>query len=858
MPTRAPLSADTFNRRFRLFILLTWNLPPVVGLGFLMFINMFTPEQMLRILTTPLEPIFILASMVFAHVYFRRYIRPVHDYLTQPDTTLARQALERMRWFPLHYWTAFIIYLLLAPLSVIMAAELYAGFVATTIDWFRIHLVALIVSIIVGLPIFFMILDLFGRALRGAELSRPHLTIRVKVFLIGALVPLLIDTMLVQYFWTRTGYFTGETFAMWLMLELLAIGGSLIFLRSFGQSLDPLRVVIQKGVGGVEAGEVIPSALSTDELGVLADDFRKLMVDRQRAEVELAREKEMAEVTLASIGDGVITTDTEGRITFLNAVAEYLTGWNQAEARERPLTEIFPIFNELTRKPVTNPVARCLREGRIVGLANHTVLVRADGREFAIEDSAAPIRDSSGTIVGVVLVFHDVTRAREMANRLSWQATHDALSGLHNRIAFEERLRHLLSLEAADDAVHHVLLYIDLDQFKVVNDIAGHIAGDEMLKQIAVLMQQQVRESDMLARLGGDEFGLILTDCELENATRIADSIHEALEQYKFLWDERVYRVGASIGMLRFRPGHYSLTELMSAVDLACYAAKNTGRGRTHVYVPEDERTQQHRSEMDWAARISEAVEHDYLVLYGQTIAHLNSVNPGPGLHFEVLVRLRDQENGLVPPGVFLPAAERFDLMPIVDRWIITRTFSLMAETLQRHGRRSIAQCAINLSGATIGDQSLLPFIKSQLTLHHLPPEIICFEITETAAISHFPTAMQFISELRHLGCRFALDDFGSGMSSFSYLRSLPVDYLKIDGVFVRDLANDPVNRSLVGNINDIGHLLGKYTIAEHAENDSALDYLRKLGVDYAQGYGISRPVPLDELLNGSPSGMSG
>jgi diguanylate cyclase (GGDEF)-like protein/PAS domain S-box-containing protein len=858
MPTRAPLSAGTFNRRFRLFILLTWNLPPVVGLGFLLFINMFTPEQMFRILTTPLEPVFILASMAFAHFYFQHYIRPVRDYLQQPDAVHAGPALERMQWFPLHYWTVFIVYLLLAPASVILSAELYAGFTATAIDWFRIHLVALIVSIIVGLPIFFLILDLFGRALCGAELTRPHLTIRTKVFLIGALVPLLIDTMLVQYFWTRTGFFTGETFVMWLMLELLAIGGSLIFLHSFGQSLAPLRVVIQKGISGVEAGEVIPSALSTDELGVLTDDFRKLMVDRQRVEKELAREKEMAEVTLASIGDGVITTDTDGRVTFLNAVAEYLTGWNLAEARERPLADIFPIFNELTRKPVVSPVARCLREGRIVGLANHTVLVRTDGREFAIEDSAAPIHDSGGSIVGVVLVFHDVTRAREMANRLSWQATHDALSGLHNRIAFEERLRHLLSLEAADDAVHHVLLYIDLDQFKVVNDIAGHIAGDEMLKQIAVLMQQQVRDTDMLARLGGDEFGLILTDCELENATRIADSIHEALEQYKFLWSDRVYRVGASIGMLRFRPGHYSLTELMSAVDLACYAAKNTGRGRTHVYVPEDVQTQQHRSDMDWAARISEAVEHDHLVLYGQTIEHLNGANSDDGLHFEVLVRLRDRDNGLVPPGVFLPAAERFDLMPIVDRWIITRTFSVIAETLKHQGRGAIAQCAINLSGTTIGDESLLPFIKTQLTLHHLPPELICFEITETAAISHFPTAMQFISELRHLGCRFALDDFGSGMSSFSYLRSLPVDYLKIDGVFVRDLANDPVNRSLVGNINDIGHLLGKYTIAEHAENDSALDYLRKLGVDYAQGYGISRPVPLDELLNSSPSGMSG
>jgi len=858
MPTRTPLTPENFSRRFRLLILLTWNLPPVVGLGFLLFIHMFTPGQMFRILTTPLEPGFILASMVAAHYYFRRLIQPVHDYLAQPGREPALAALDRMRRFPVHYWTAFIGYLLLAPASVILSAEIYAGFVATPIDWFRIHLVALIVSIIVGLPIFFLILDLFGRALQGAPLTRPHLTIRTKVFLIGALVPLLIDTMLVQYYWTRTGYFTFETFVMWLVLELLAIGGSLIFVRSFGQSLSPLQWVVQQGIGAIKSGERIPSALSTDELGVLTDDFRTLIMERQRAEMELAREKDLAQVTLASIGDGVITTDNEGRVTFLNAVAEYLTGWTLAEAEGQPLSEIFRIINELTRKSAQDPVIRCLREGRIVGLANHTVLIRPDGREFAIEDSAAPIRDADGTIVGVVLVFHDVTRAREMAHRLSWQASHDALSGLYNRLAFEERLRHLLSPEASEPETRHVLMYIDLDQFKVVNDIAGHVAGDEMLKQVSALMLQQVRDTDMLARLGGDEFGLILTNCDLSNAERVADSIHDALEQYKFLWDGRVYRVGASIGMLGFNPGRHSLTELMSAVDLACYAAKNTGRGRTHIYVPEDERTQQHRSEMDWAARISEAVEQDHLVLFGQTIRSLNGGQTEPGLHFEVLVRMNDQQNGLVPPTVFLPAAERFDLMPIVDRWIITRAFSLISETLQQHGRASIAQCAINLSGATIGDESLLPFIKNQLALHHLPPEIICFEITETAAISHFPTAMQFIRELRHLGCRFALDDFGSGMSSFSYLRSLPVDYLKIDGVFVRDMANDPVNRTLVGNINDIGHLLGKHTIAEHAESESTLDHLRELGVDYAQGFGISHPIPLTELLQGIPRRSSG
>ncbi len=845
------MTAESFYRRFRAYIFLTWNIPPVFGLFFLLFIHMFTPDQMLTILATPIEPAFILGSMLFAFLYFRRFIRPVLRYLADPAPENTGPALARMRRFPLDFWAVFLGYLVLAPASVILSAQIYAGFEPTAVDWFRIHLVALIVSIIVGLPIFFLILDLFGKALAGAPLQRPHLTIRVKVFLIGALVPLLIDTTLVQYYWTRTGYFTSETFAMWLLLELIAIGGSLIFVRSFGQSLTPLARVIRQGVPAMGEHYDVPGAQSTDELGVLADDFRALMIERRQAEEALHREKEVAQVTLASIGDGVITTDIEGRVTFLNTIAEYLTGWTLEQAHGRPLVEVFNIVNELTRKPSANPVTRCLREGRIVGLANHTVLMRTDGREFAIEDSAAPIRDRRGTVIGVVLVFHDVTRAREMANRLSWQATHDALSGLCNRVAFEQHLRTLLYSPETSERNEHVLLYIDLDQFKVVNDVAGHVAGDEMLKLIAGLMQQQVRDTDVLARLGGDEFGLILTHCDLAHAQRVADAIHQTLDTFKFLWNGRVFRVGASIGLLQFRSGQQSLTELMSDADLACYAAKNSGRRRTHVYAPEDARTQQHRSDMDWVTRITEALEKDHFVLYGQTIASLNGASSGDGLHFEVLVRLRDAENGIVLPGVFLPAAERFDLMPLVDRWIIARTFSLVAECLNRRGASAIAQCAINLSGATLGDEALLPFIRHQLALHRVPAGVFCFEITETTAISNFPAAMHFIHELRALGCRFALDDFGSGMSSFSHLRGLPVDYLKIDGAFVRGMAEDAINRILVGNINDIGHLLGKLTIAEYAEDAATIEALRALGVDFVQGFGISRPVPLDELLHG-------
>lgn len=573
----------------------------------------------------------------------------------------------------------------------------------------------------------------------------------------------------------------------------------------------------------------------------------------KQAEEALFREKEHAQVTLSSIGDGVITTDTEGRIQFLNPVAEYLTGHDSEGARGKPLTEVFRILNEFSRQPAIDPVARCLREGRIVGLANHTILVRPDGEEFAIEDSAAPIRDRAGEITGVVLVFHDVTRSRELANQLSWQATHDPLTQLPNRRMFEDRLQQLVKGPGDPHGSElHTLLYIDLDQFKVVNDIAGHPAGDQMIHQVGSLMLDQVRDSDLLARLGGDEFGVILAHCDVDHAQRVANAIHSVLDEFRFSWEDRIFRISASIGILEFRPGSQTVAELLSRADMAVYAAKNAGRHRSHVFHSDDAQLLQHHREMDWANQISDAVEHDRLVLFAQEIHPLGASpadTPSQGLSFEILVRLRDADGNLIAPGVFLPAAERFDLISIVDRWIITRAFSMVAAHILEHGEHSIRHCAINLSGGTLGDESLLPFIKNQLSLHHLPASIFCFEITETSAISNFQAALRFIRDLRAMGCRFALDDFGSGLSSFAYLKTLPVDFLKIDGSFVRGIDQDPVNRALVGNIHNIGRLLDKKTIAEFAEDAPTIARLRELQVDYAQGYGLHHPEPLENLL---------
>jgi len=573
------------------------------------------------------------------------------------------------------------------------------------------------------------------------------------------------------------------------------------------------------------------------------------ITERMRAEAALFNEKERLLVTLASIADGVITTDTKGRIAFLNPVAERLTGYLLAQARERPVDEVFRVVNELSRQPSTDILTHNPVNGLSRGPTDHRLLIRNDGQEFAIEHSAAPIRDGEGEPIGHVLVFRDVSGAREMANRLSWQASHDALTGLYNRAAFEERVQDLIHRSPNPSRPEvHTLLYIDLDQFKVVNDVAGHIAGDEVLKQVSGLMKHEVRESDMLARLGGDEFGVILTHCDMSHAQRVSDGIHRALDAFKFPWGERQFRFGASIGALEFCPGETSLTDLLRAADLACYTAKNAGRRRTHIYHIDDVHTQRHRSEMDWATRLSDAVDSDRLVLYGQILRPLQEPEAGEGLNFEVLVRMLDADGTLIMPRVFLPAAERFDLMSLIDRWIVTHAFGMVAECLKNPGNR-IGRCALNLSGATLGDESLLPYLKEQLALHRLPPEVFCFEITETVAISNFAAAIGLIRELRTMGCRFALDDFGSGLSSFSYLKNLPVDYLKIDGSFVRDLRRDPFNRTLVSNINDIGHLLGKQTVAECAEDTETIAILSDLGVDYAQGFGVAVPQPIEELL---------
>lgn len=584
-----------------------------------------------------------------------------------------------------------------------------------------------------------------------------------------------------------------------------------------------------------------------DEVSRLTRDFaqmaKALAEDRQRrneAEQSLFAEKERAQVTLASIGDAVITTDVGGRIQFLNGIAEELTGWTNADAAGQPLDRVFRIINEVSRETIDNPVQIVLHSGSIVGLANHTVLIRRDGAELNIEDSAAPIRDRDGQIIGVVLVFHDVTKAHEMAKQMGWAATHDALTGLYNRSEFERRLKHLI--EQTVDGRHHALLYIDLDQFKVVNDTCGHAAGDQMLCQIAALMLNCMRESDILARLGGDEFGVLLGNCPGDKGRQIAETILESVRNFRFSWDDKTFLVGASIGLVAIAGQDLDGTKLLAAADTACYAAKDEGRNRIQVFNAADSETIRRSGEMNWVAHINRAFDNSRFRLHWQAIEPLQRTVTDRR-HGEILLRMVDDEGSLVPPAAFLPAAERYNLMPRIDRWVVQQSLRWLVDHPESNQRASI-----NLSGQSLGDEQLLGFVLDHLQHTGIDTSRVCFEITETAAIANLTKAVRFIGALRKRGCLFSLDDFGSGLSSFGYLKNLPVDYLKIDGGFVRNITRNPVDRAMVAAINNIGHVMGLETIAEFVEDDEIKALLRAQGVDFGQGYGIARPIPIADV----------
>ena len=576
------------------------------------------------------------------------------------------------------------------------------------------------------------------------------------------------------------------------------------------------------------------------------------MTDRRQAASDLFAEKERALVTLASIADGVVTTDPDGWVEYLNPIAEQLSGWTTATARGLPMQAILRMVDETNGKLAPNPIEMVLREERTVEAASTLLLVRNDGTEVPIMQSAAPIRSRSGEITGVVLVLHDVSRERQYVAKLSYQASHDSLTGLINRGEFERRLGLALK-SAAQLGRHHAVMYLDLDQFKVVNDTCGHAAGDQMMRQVSAVLQRRLREGDTLARLGGDEFGVLLENCAPDNALRIADGLRQTVTECHFAWETRSFNIGVSIGLVNVEDGLFTLNEVMSAADTACYMAKEKGRNRVQVYHAEDSELSTRQGEMEWIGRLQRAIEEDRFVLYSQDIAGLDPAHKLSD-HCEILIRMLDEKGELVPPMAFIPAAERYNLMPSIDRWVVRNAFAIIARQQAETGGAP-ALYAINLSGASIGDERFLEYVREQFSHFAVSPQSICFEITETAAIAKLDKATDFINQLKSLGCLFSLDDFGAGMSSFAYLKHLPVDFLKIDGGFVKDMADDPIDRAMVEAINSIGHVMGKQTIAEFVDGERVVRLLREMGVDYAQGYGVAKPRPFGPRLRVAASG---
>ncbi|MEM9273986.1 MAG: EAL domain-containing protein [Cyanobacteria bacterium P01_F01_bin.143] len=570
---------------------------------------------------------------------------------------------------------------------------------------------------------------------------------------------------------------------------------------------------------------------------------KELEVERDRILRELSHEKELAQITLHSISDAVITTDAQAKVRYCNPVAEELMGWSVEEAQGKPIQEVVTLLGEQNREPVPHPATTILTESQHCLTVDHLILQSRDGHEFTVNTSASQIRDLQGNLLGVVTVFRDVTEAHQLSQKLSWQASHDSLTGLINRSRFEQIIDQVNANAQVDDRQEHILCYLDLDQFKAVNDTCGHLAGDELLRQVATLLKNQVRNSDCLARLGGDEFGVLLRHCPLSRATAIAEGFRKSIQDFRFVWENRTFNIGVSIGLVTLNSETVDVNSALNAADAACYIAKERGRNRIYIYQPDDASVTRQRSEREWSFRIRRALEQNQFCLYQQPIVPVKSSSDDEtNSHFEILLRMIGEDKELISPEVFIGSAERYDLMSQIDRWVVTNFLKYLAAQSESESHYSYM---INLSGVSLTDESFLEFLKEDLSANSIIAQRICFEITETAAISNLGKAIHFITEIKQLGCKFALDDFGSGMSSFGYLKALPVDYIKIDGNFVTSIAEDPTTKLIVEAINSIGHGMKLQIVAESVEDDETKHYLQEIGVDYLQGYALGRPKSL-------------
>jgi diguanylate cyclase (GGDEF)-like protein/PAS domain S-box-containing protein len=579
-----------------------------------------------------------------------------------------------------------------------------------------------------------------------------------------------------------------------------------------------------------------------DEIVEVSEIIRDVTCQKLMQE-QFLMEHALLKVTLDSIGDAVMTTDNRGLVQYLNPVAQKLTGWSQDEAIGKRAKKILNVISEKTRKPGLNPVGLCLAENRVIALSDDNILINRHGDEIAIQESASPIRDADGNTLGVVIVFHDVSEQRRISQELSYRATHDALTALPNRSEFEKSLKRFVNNNREQGQIN-ALMFIDLDHFKIVNDSCGHSAGDLLLKEVANMMRNCVRSSDMVARVGGDEFAIILAKCDTEKSMKIAKKICKSLSDYRFHHDDKVFKIGASIGLVMINSNWESETKLLKAADTACYQAKRAGKNRVHLYYDDEQAVDAGKGEIQWASRIEQALEEKSFELYCQRIMPLSHEGL---LHAEILIRMKDKSGHLISPNAFLPAAERFNMTTRIDKWVVREVFEWMNKNAASLDH--VESLSVNLSGQSLGDLAFHHFVIGLIESMEVDCRKLCFEVTETSAITNITDAKKFIDAMNNYGIKFSLDDFGSGVSSFGYLKNLSVDYLKIDGQFISDLVDNQVGQATVRCITEVAKATGKQTIAECVDNEVVESLLKKMGVDFTQGYLKHKPAPINFML---------
>lgn len=620
--------------------------------------------------------------------------------------------------------------------------------------------------------------------------------------------------------------------------------------------LDRSILLRLRGISGdvenLKAEENINQRLQVsgnDEFTQLAGSFNGLLHALEKSQILLQNERDKAKITLDSIGDAVISTDLNCNITYMNNAALGFFPGQVKHYLGKPIRTLFSPTDENGEESELHIAQQCIDTKEFIHESNYCYLDIQKEEDIIIQSVACPIierkENDASDITGAVIVFRDVSHEKRLQQNLVYQASHDGLTKLFNRSEFERQLK-IVAKSAHKNNQNHHLIFIDLDRFKIVNDSCGHMAGDKVLKEIGQLMLSQIRKTDVLARIGGDEFAIILMDCKFSRAYDVAEKVRESIANFRFAFQDQSFSFGASIGFVNLKDQVFEDdADLLSMADKACMAAKNSGRNRIHIYRSEDSQLAEQQEYTKWVNRVTDALENDSFILYYQKIATSKTGNQGQS-HAEILIRMVDAGGETIPPGAFLPAAERYGLMKFIDKWVIENFCVWAKDNITIFDEVSVF--SINLSGQSLSDSEFLNYLVNYFATPIIEPKHICFEITETSAIQNISSARKFITRLKAMGFSFALDDFGSGMSSFSYLKHLTVDLLKIDGGFVKNIEKEAIDHSMVRSINDIGHVMGIKTVAEFVENQSICDMLETIGVDYLQGYHIHKPQPLSQL----------